>query len=255
LENINWYRDENGYLIGNAEITAALEDEVLTLRERADADLEMTQLGMALDIINHEFSNTIRAIRNGLRRLKAWAEANPKLQPIYRDIFDSFSHLDGYLTLFTPLNRRLYRTAIEITGSNIATYLNDLFKERLARHEIELITTKAFRDMTIKGYPSTFYPIFINLVDNAIFWLKDRPQPRKIRLDGQGSTFIVTDNGPGISSRDREAIFELGFTRKPGGRGMGLYISREVLKKEGYQLQLSDNTNGGTTFIISPIDS
>lgn len=255
LESINWYRDENDYLIGNAEITAALEDELLALRERADADLELTQLGMALDIINHEFSNTIRAIRNSLRLLKAWSDANPKLQPIYRDIFDSFSHLDGYLTLFTPLNRRLYRTAVEITGSNIATYLKDLFKERLTRHEIKLVTTKAFREMTIEGYPSTFYPVFINLMDNAIFWLMDRPLPREIKLNAKDDTLVVSDNGPGVPSRDREAIFELGFTRKPGGRGMGLYISREVLKKEGYQLQLSDNSDSGATFIIRPIDS
>ena len=255
LENVNWYRDENGYLIGNAEITAALEDEVLTLRERADADLELTQLGMALDIINHEFSNTIRAIRNNLRRLKAWADVNPKLQQMYRDIFDSFSHLDGYLTLFTPLNRRLYRTKVEITGSNISTYLNDLFKERLSLNEIKLVTTKAFRDMSIDGYPSTFYPVFINLVDNAIFWLKDRPMPREIKLSARENTFVVSDNGPGVPNRDREAIFELGFTRKPGGRGMGLYISREMLEKEGYQLQLSENLNGGATFIIKPIDS
>jgi signal transduction histidine kinase len=210
---------------------------------------------MALDIINHEFSSTITAIRNSLRRLKAWADANPKLLPIYRDIFDSFSHLDAYLTLFTPLNRRLYRTAVEITGSNIATYLKDLFKERLARHEIKLVSTKAFREMTINGYPSTFYPVFINLVDNAIFWLKDRPLPREIKLMAEGDTFMVSNNGIGVPRRDRDAIFELGFTRKPGGRGMGLYISREVLKTEGYQLQLSDNTDSGTTFIISPIDS
>lgn len=255
LESINWYRDENDYLIGNAEITAALEDEVLALRERADADLELTQLGMALDIINHEFSNTIRAIRNNLRHLKAWADTNPKLLPIYHNITDSFTHLDGYLTLFTPLNRRLYRSAVEITGSNIATYLKDLFKERMERHEVKLTTTSAFREMSIVGYPSSFYPVFINLVDNAIFWLKDQQTPRKIKLDAKGYDFIVSDNGPGVPSRDRDAIFELGFTRKPGGRGMGLYISREVLKNEGYQLQLSDNSDTGAVFIIRPIDS
>ena len=254
LENINWYRDENGFLIGNAEITAALEDEVLALRERADADLELTQLGMAVDIINHEFSNTIKAIRSNIRLLKAWADLNPKLLQIYNDINDSFTHLDGYLSLFTPLNRRLYRTAIDITGSNIAKYLNDLFKERLERHEVELITTQAFRDMKVVGYPSTFYPVFINLVDNAIFWLKDRPLPREIKLDAKGKAYIVSDNGPGVPKRDREAIFELGFTRKPGGRGMGLYISQEVLKKEKYQLLLSEkNPDGGATFIIKPI--
>jgi signal transduction histidine kinase len=255
LESINWYRDENDYLIGNAEITAALEDEVLALRERADADLELTQLGMALDIINHEFSNTIRAIRNNLRHLKAWADANPELLPIYHNITDSFTHLDGYLTLFTPLNRRLYRSADEIIGSNIATYLKDLFKERMERHEVKLTTTSAFREMSIVGYPSSFYPVFINLVDNAIFWLKDQQTPRKIKLDAKGDNFIVSDNGPGVPNRDRDAIFELGFTRKPGGRGMGLYISREVLKNEGYQLQLADNSDTGAVFIIRPIDS
>lgn len=256
LDNISWYRDEFGYLIGNAEITAALEDEVLALRERAEADLELTQLGMAIDIINHEFANIIRAIRNNLRKLKAWTDVNPKLRPIYKDINDSFTHLDGYLALFTPLNRRLYRTAVDITGSNIATYLEDLFKERLEAHDISLTPSQAFRNKTIIGYPSTIYPVFINLIDNAIFWLKDHPRPREIKLDAKGDTFIVSDNGPGISNRDREAIFELGFTKKPGGRGMGLYISREVLKKENYQLQLLEKSSKtGAAFTISPIES
>jgi signal transduction histidine kinase len=256
LQGINWYPNENGYLIGNAEIMAALEDEVLSLRQRVDADLELTQLGMAVDIINHEFSNTIKAIRDSIRLLKAWSDRNPKLSPIYHNINDSFTHLDGYLTLFTPLNRRLYRTAIDINGSNIAKYIKDLFKERLERDEIDLVATKAFRDMTVVGYPSTFYPVFINLVDNAIFWLKDQPPPREIKLDAKENAFIVSDNGPGVRTRDRDVIFELGFTRKPSGRGMGLYISQEVLKKENYHLLLSDTPfNKGATFIIKPIQT
>jgi signal transduction histidine kinase len=256
VNDITWYQDENGYLIGNAEITAALEDEVLVLRERADADLELTQIGMALDIINHEFSNTIKSIRNNLRTLKSWANLNPKLQPIYRDINNSFAHLDGYLTLFTPLNRRLSETHINISGSSIAKYINELFKERLERHEISLISTDAFLEINIGGYTSTFYPVFINLVDNAIFWLKNSSLPREITLDADGNTLIVSDNGPGVSSQDREAIFMLGFTRKTGGRGMGLYISQEILKKDKYQLSLSAKSpNRGATFRIYPIQA
>jgi signal transduction histidine kinase len=159
------------------------------------------------------------------------------------------------LTLFTPLNRRLYRAEVKITGSNIATYLNDLFRERLESQEIKLTPSQAFRDMVIVGYPSTFYPVFINLVDNAMYWLRDHPIPREIKLDARGNSFIVSDNGPGVSRRDRDAVFELGFTRKPGGRGMGLYISREVLKKDNYELLLSKKSpDGGATFIICPIN-
>ncbi|MBK7919180.1 MAG: HAMP domain-containing histidine kinase [Chloroflexi bacterium] len=109
--------------------------------------------------------------------------------------------------------------------------------------------------MSIVGYPSSFYPVFINLVDNAIFWLKDQPLPREIKLDAKDDTLVVSDNGPGISNRDRDAVFEFGFSKKPGGRGMGLYISREVLKQEGYQLQLSDKSDSGAIFIIRPVDS
>lgn len=256
LENINWYRDENGYLIGNAEITAALEEEVLALRERTDADVELAQLGMALNIISHEFSNTIKAIRNGLRRLRTWANENPQLTSVYQEINDSFTHLDGYLTLFTPLNRRLYRSTVEIKGSSIVSYLENLFKERMKRHDVSLITSQTFRESTIIGYPSTFYPVFVNLVDNSIFWLKDHPLPREVTLDAREGSFIVSDNGPGIPRRDQGAVFELGFTRKPSGRGMGLYISREVLKKAGFELQLDINdSKRGTAFIIMPVGS
>ena len=195
---------------------------------------------MAIEIIDHEFQSTIRSIRNNLRRLKAWADINDQLSSVYDGIRVNFEHLDGYLTLFTPLHRRLYRTAIEIKGSEINKFLSDLFRERLARHNIQVIATRAFLSHRVTGFPSTFYPVFVNLLDNAIFWLQDRSVPRVIRLDAEGEVMIVMDNGPGVPSRDREAIFELGFTRKPGGRGLGLYISRDVLSRIGYDLTITD---------------
>ena len=251
LRNISWSKDAEGYLIGEAEMKAALEDEVLALRERTELSLEMTQLGMAIEIISHEFNNAVKSIRNSLRKLKAWADLNPELQQLYKNLRANFDHLDGYLTLFTPLNRRLYRKAVSITGAEIANYLKDLFGDRMERHKVELVVTKAFRKKTIIAYPSTFYPVFVNLVDNSIFWLKEKPLPRKIDLDANDEAFIVTDNGPGIPQRDQEAVFELGFTRKPGGQGLGLYVSRESLHKEGYELELEKPVEGkGATFRI-----
>ena len=103
------------------------------------------------------------------------------------------------------------------------------------------------------GYPSTFYPVFVNLIDNAIFWLKDRPEPRTIWLHFDGDSMIVEDNGPGVHTADRDAIFELGFTRKPGGRGLGLYVSRDVLSRVGYDLCVADGRHGqGSAFMIRP---
>ena len=237
---------------------AAVEQSNIALREQAAADLQLAQLGMAIEIISHEFGAAIRSVRSGLRSLKAWADVNEELMSLYRNIRGSFDHLDGYLTLFTPLQRRLYRKAVLIRGWEIHEFLNNLFGQRLARHGVSLVRTDAFAAATVKGYPSSFYPVFANLVDNAIYWLSGQNEQleRRIQLDAHGGSFLVSDTGPGVHPRDRDDIFEIGFTRKPGGRGMGLHISRLTLREAGYDLTLAaSGRNGGATFLIRLIDA
>ena len=235
-----------------AEQLMAIEQRNLRLEEEAEADAQLAQLGMAIEIINHEFSGTIRSVRNGLRKLKAWADVNEGLGKLYDSIRTSFDHLDGYLTLFTPLQRRLYRRAVEIRGSEIRDFLEELFRARLARHDVSLTATRAFVDAKIIGFPSSFYPVFVNLVDNAIFWLSQQNprHKRNIALDERGGALLVVDTGPGVDVRDREAIFEFGFSRKPGGRGMGLHIGRETLRRVGFDLQLIDGDKGATFGVV-----
>ena len=234
----------------------AIEQHNVSLEEKAEADLQLAQLGMAVEIINHEFNATVRSIRNNLRRLKAWADINKDLEGLYNNIRTSFDHLDGYLTLFTPLQRRLYRKAVDIKGSEIYAFLRDLFRERFTRHDIKFVRTAAFSKMKINGFPSSFYPVFVNLIDNAIYWVAQQnpSEERRIELDAADGVFWVSDSGPGVNPADQEAIFEFGFTRKPGGRGMGLHIAREVLNRVDYNLYLTKREGErGTTFEIAPM--
>ena len=235
----------------------AVEQNNITLREQAVADLQLAQIGMAIEIISHEFGAAIRSVRLGLGSLKAWADVNQELMSLYRGIRGSFDHLDGYLTLFTPLQRRLYRKAVVIHGWEIYEFLNRLFGQRLARHKVELTRTDAFANATVRGYPSSFYPVFVNLVDNSIYWVagqNDRKE-RRIQFDYSGQSFRISDSGPGVHDRDRDDIFEIGFTRKPGGRGMGLHIAKATLREVGYDLILEPSTlELGATFLIVPIN-
>ena len=231
-----------------ADQLMAIEQRNVLLEEELEADIHLAQLGMAIEIINHEFSSTIRAVRNNLRRLRAWADANASLRELYDSIRASFDHLDGYLTLFTPLQRRLYRKEVEIVGSEIYEFLEELFRARFLRHSITFSRTRQFAEGKFVGYPSSFYPVFVNLVDNAVFWLSQRNprHERWIRLHAEDGALLVQDSGPGISVRDRDAIFESGFTRrKPAGRGLGLYIGRESLRRVGYELSLADGRQRG----------
>lgn len=240
-----------GFQVSDSDIVEVMDQELQELREQADTDAEMVQLGLAVAVINHEFEAAIKGVRRSLRELRPWAKSNKRLSTLYQEIRNNFDHLDGHLNLFTPLQRRLYRKAIPIKGSDINHYLRTLFEVRMKRHQVKMEVTDAFLRSELNAFPSTIYPVFVNVVDNAIFWLKDIDYKRRITLDADQEGFLVSNNGPSISQRDATAIFDQGFTRKPGGRGLGLFISRKALQKEGMDIGiLPSSGKHGVTMLI-----
>ncbi|HBV9990913.1 TPA: sensor histidine kinase, partial [Klebsiella aerogenes] len=117
-----------------------------------------------------------------------------------------------------------------------------------------------FSNVVKEVYPSTFLPVFINVIDNAIYWLNtqresDNPD-KKIILATQENALTISNNGPAIPTIDRERIFEFSFSRKDSGRGMGLYISKETLNRDGFDIRLIDgDVNESPCFVIDNLDA
>jgi len=245
-------KGNDGQIITNDQIAEATSEELEVLRERLQTDVELSQLGLAVGIVHHEFNGTINSIRHSINDLKAWSDVNENLEKVYKNIKINFEHLDGYLGLFTPLNRRLNRRREDISLLDIKVFLIDLFRARMERHQIAFKHTNGFASKKIFGFRSTFYPVFVNIVDNAIYWLNQSDVPEKtIRLHADDSGIYISNNGLAIRPQDKERIFEMHFTRKVNGRGMGLSISREVLEAEGYSLILDEpRANSTVTFKI-----
>lgn len=219
--------------------TAALENALVGKTEEMDMYSDLAQIGTAVGIVHHELANVTKGIRANFHKLKPWADANEKLKEIYADLRNSFHHLDEYLKLFTPLSRRLTRQRVPISGDYIYKYLLDIFDDRIRRHNIAVKVTENFRAKTVEGFPSTFLPCFVNILDNAIYWLGMKIDgQRLITLDADSEGFKISNSGQGIPLRVAENIFDFGTSLKPGGRGMGLYVSRETLRKEGFDIVL-----------------
>ncbi|WP_425883740.1 ATP-binding protein [Parabacteroides sp. ASD2025] len=257
LDSIYWEEDKQGNIVTNDDITQALQEKVLDLEDKITSDVELSQLGLAIGIIHHEFSSTVHSIRNSIKDLKAWADVNEKMEGVYINIRTNFEHLDSYLNMFTPLNRRLQRIKEDIPANDIRIYIADLFYPRFERHCISLKQTKGFSKRSIYGFRSTFYPVFVNIIDNAIHWVKqiDVDEEKFIKLHADDTGFYISNNGPEIPITDYDRIFSYGFTRKPKGRGMGLHISREALKGSGYRLFVTTPLEGcNVTFKIEKTD-
>ncbi|HMR81642.1 MAG TPA: ATP-binding protein [Niabella sp.] len=258
LQGIYWDKDANNEFVTNDQISDAMAEELEELRERVQADIELSQLGLAVGVIHHEFNSTVKSIRGSLKDLRAWADVNEKLEGVYKNIKVNFEHLDKYLNLFTPLNKRLNRQREFIPALEVKTFLIDLFKARIERHDIKFKHTKAFSTHKLHGFRSTFYPVFVNIIDNAIHWLNqiEGDEEKIIRLHADNTGVYISNNGPAISAKDVERVFELGFSRKTHGRGMGLHISKEVLVAENYKIYLDEPRDGcNVTFKIESLNS
>ncbi|MBD7954720.1 ATP-binding protein [Stenotrophomonas sp. Sa5BUN4] len=229
----------------------AIEARNQVLEEQLGFYSEFAQMGMSVGILQHEFEGAARGIRGAISNLKPWADKNAPLQPIYKNLRTHVEHLDGYLKALDPLGRRLHRSRVTISGSEIIEIVRNVFQDQLSAETIELEASMEFRAFKVEARSSALVGAFINIIDNAIYWLNVGGLQRKaIKLDADRRGFLLSNNGPAIEARLRDRIFELGETQRPGGRGLGLAISKEALGREGFELILVSSDRDSTVFGI-----
>jgi signal transduction histidine kinase len=69
-----------------------------------------------------------------------------------------------------------------------------------------------------------------------------------LRRDGDDARMSISDTGPGIPPELRDRIFDMHFTTKQSGTGIGLYVARSMFETQGGTLRVSSSGPEGTTF-------
>ena len=94
--------------------------------------------------------------------------------------------------------------------------------------------------------------IFMNLIQNSIYWLSTIKPPRRIEVniidEADGLSIVFSDNGPGIKHEIEDRIFEPYFSTKPDGIGLGLAIIGELMADYNGELALIESMIGGASF-------
>jgi signal transduction histidine kinase len=133
------------------------------------------------------------------------------------------------------------------------------------RHDIKVTVSSVppKTDVTLKIVRGMFIQVIENLISNSVYWLKQQLDMEPdfnptitVTVHTSDREVLFADNGPGIDPADREDVFRAFFTRKPfgEGKGLGLYISRQIAEYHGATLDLDDTKDRRTghhhTFVL-----
>jgi signal transduction histidine kinase len=98
--------------------------------------------------------------------------------------------------------------------------------------------------------------VLVNLIDNAVKYGEGGRVRVAVEDSATGVHVSVSDTGPGIPRREHERIFEKFYrgdpqlTHAPSGTGLGLYISRELVRRMGGRLDVHSEPGDGATFVV-----
>ncbi|HZW15772.1 MAG TPA: ATP-binding protein [Brevundimonas sp.] len=123
---------------------------------------------------------------------------------------------------------------------------------RMRERGITLDRRPAPADLAVLAERNRLEQVVLNLLQNAIEALKDRPDPTiaiRVEITGKHATIRVSDNGPGVAAEVRQRLFTPFTTDKRDGLGLGLVISRDIVAGFGGELLLEPSATGAV-FVV-----
>ncbi len=210
--------------------------------------------------IAHELKQPLAAIAaNGSAGVHWLARAVPDVDQA-RDVLKRIVDQSYRATQIIDEVRALFRkdcSAREIIDLNL------LVPETLVLVEHELRMHKILLQAQLSQHPPPYVKadkvqlkqVILNLVINAIEAMASGPTDLRVltissTTNTGGVVVTVADSGPGVAPENSEKIYEMFFTTKPHGMGVGLPMCRSIIESHGGRLMLSRSQLGGCRFQI-----
>ncbi|MEO7336388.1 MAG: ATP-binding protein [Caldimonas sp.] len=196
--------------------------------------------GLMVAAISHDLRTPLTRLRMRLESM----DANPELQQrSISDIREMNYLIDNVLEIFRiegPGSREaMQSTDVEALVQSLTDDLAEQQQPVRFRGEPAVTQTQ----------PTALRRVLTNLIGNALRY-GERADVTVIAHDGE-VRIVVDDNGPGIQTDELDAVFEPFYrveasrSRNTGGTGLGLYIARDLTRRQGGTLTLTNRPEGG----------
>ena len=227
------------------------------LEEDAKRNEKLSAMGELASGVAHEIRNPINAIGMIAQRLNK--EFIPKKnENEYLDITqilrNEVNRINKIITQFLSYAKPI---DVNLRPVDIKSYLSEVYKlfEVQARQKLIVFILQGTESITINLDADLIKQSLMNILQNAFDATKNNGQVvfKYFRLSNN-LIIEISDNGVGISAEQQKKIFDLYFTTKKDGNGLGLSISQKIIAQHNGSISVTSKINNGTSFkIILPI--
>jgi len=224
----------NGHLWVYRDVTERKERERTLRRER-------DRLDEFASVVSHDLRNPLHVAQGRLELAREDAESEH-----HDAIANALDRMDGLVEDLLALAREG-----ETVRNRQPVELADLVEDCWRNVASGDATIRIESDLVVQADRSRLRQLLENLFRNAIDHSGDDVT---VTVGETTDGFYVEDDGPGISPEKRDRVFEAGYSTAYKGTGFGLSIVKEVAEAHGWEIRVTDGSNGGARFEITGIE-
>jgi len=238
----------------------AEEGAFLVLRpfDQADGDTNANQLATLSELaagVAHEINNPLTTISGWMQIFLADAREDDPIRSQFASIQEELDRIarivDKLLVFAQKPSAEVELVDSNETIRNVASFLEHQMLNANVQVTLELAPCVS----CIEGNPSELKQVLLNLLLNARQAMSEGGQVRITTCPSADGGFVeirVEDSGHGVPAEIQGQLFQPYFTtrREEGGTGLGLSVSREIIRRMKGDLELESTSPAGSTFLI-----
>jgi signal transduction histidine kinase len=224
--------------------------------EEIGSELELSRrmaaIGRLTSGVGHEVKNPINAIVVHLELLKT--KLGDASAPAVRhlEVIDAEIHrLDRVVQTLVDFSRPV---ELRLSEQDLRPVIDDvlaLAADELSTHKVTLVSRLPSKPLMANIDADLLKQAVLNVIQNGAQAMQQGGRLEVVlEEEGKMAVLRVSDEGPGISEEIREKIFDLYFTTKSGGSGIGLAMTYRILQFHHGSVEVQSKTERGAEFLL-----
>lgn len=236
-------------------VAGRLQSQFEALSDQLTLAYDTIAVGLTAEALSHEIANIAERLARRTteiaRHVKRSHPEDRRLTSFVEQVRGSVAGLRRQLAHLAPSLKYVRERRETLPMSTVLDEVLEYFEARWENKPIQL-DVETLDDFSVSMNRGKLLQIFDNLLINSEYWLEQdqrlgRVDDGVVTITIDAPTVTIKDNGRGIDRQVESSLFQPFVTRKPRGegRGLGLFILRQLLEAEGCEIDLGAVRNKG----------